>query len=191
MPPDNGDRQTLKRRTVLSMTAAAAGTTAIGAFAGSAAAWDTPVNVSFRGCTEAWFVFGTDALGSDGDLNRDLRVKIVVDDGGSAACVYRTPTPQNVETIPGQCGDQPIYKFVDPQGRKLLAAQTEKGGGDAWNCLHVNEHTCANTPGTPDPTAAACVDMTEGVCADYDDPACPGQNGPPNGGGPPNGNGPP
>jgi hypothetical protein len=181
------DESSVDRRAILRLAggAAAAGAAGIGAFAGSAAAWDR-FDVDFKGCSEVWMIVG------EKDLRYDppTTAKVVVASDGEPVCRLVEFTEETATTVPGQYGDAPLVKFTVGSDEKVLGVISYnypyEGDGrfSRPRCLMVNDHRCANSPGTPDPFDAPCAD---GLSECWWEPV--GQRGGGNGGGNGNGNG--
>ncbi|MFB6177761.1 MAG: hypothetical protein ABEI99_11580, partial [Halobaculum sp.] len=94
------DESTVDRRSILRLAggAAAAGATGIGAFAGSAAAWDR-FDVDFKGCSEVWLIVGEDDL----HYHPPTTAKVVVASGvdsSSSPRSERRPCRASTATLP-------------------------------------------------------------------------------------------
>jgi hypothetical protein len=153
---DGDDTPTLNRRDLLATGAAAAGATVgIGAFTGTAAAWDR-YDVAFKGCSEVWMIVGED----DVTFEPPTVAHVVVADGRETDCRLVEFTPERATTVPGQHGDSPVVKYVAGDGEKVIGVIHYNYRKDRLSdpvCLMVNDHPCANTPGTPDPREADCA----------------------------------
>lgn len=153
---------TLKRRTVLASTAGMAGTAiGVGVLSGTVAAWER-LDIDFKGCSEVWMIVGDDLHYSNPDP-AVAHVIVATADGGTD-CRPVDFTEENATRIPGRYGDAPVVKYVAGVDEKILGVikynyvnETGDGRFSKPSCLMVNEHTCAQTPNTPDVYSADCV----------------------------------
>lgn len=153
--PTADDSPSIARRAVLSAAGAAGvGLAGIGAFAGSAAAWER-FGVDFKGCSSVWLVVDEADLDWESYDHRDgpLIAKIVYEDGDGAACETVEFTEETTTTIPGQYGDNPVLKY-DGDG-KILAV-IKYNHWDVARCYVENDNRCANTPNVADWRDADC-----------------------------------
>lgn len=169
-------RPSIARRTVLSaMGTAGIGLAGIGAFSGSALAWEE-FGVDFRGCSEVWLVVGGEDLNwkeNYTERTKPLFVNVVVERDGEAECERVEFTEETATTIPGQYGDYPVVKFDG--GDKILAVIKYNHNSYAI-CYVENPNQCAQTPNTPDWRDADCYedlneldsDRFNRPCADRD-----------------------
>lgn len=151
----DGTSSPLTRRTVLRATGGtmAAGA-AIGAFAGSATAWER-FEVDFKGCSEVWMV-----VGSDLRYDPPAVAHVVVATGDEMDCHVVEFTEDAATTIPGQFGDAPVVKYAPDDGKILGVIKYNYNGENRFakpSCLLVNENQCANTPNAPDVYESDCV----------------------------------
>ena len=162
------DRSGLRRRTVLSIGAGSIATFAgLGAFAGSAAAWDR-LDAEFKGCSEVWL------LVADADFEYDppLVVNVIVADDDEAVCRPVEITEQNATTIPGQHGDSPLIKYSVAGGEKILGIIGASPTGNPLDCEFIeNTHRCAQTPNTPSVYDADCYTDRSECSGTVDGPA--------------------
>ena len=174
---ENGYR--LNRRSALSAVGAGAGAVlGLGAFSGTAAAWEE-FHACFRGCSEVWMIVG------EGDIGREppTLAYVVVESNGEAVCRTVEFTEANTTRIPGQFGDSPVVKYAPGGDDKVLGVvEIDYGTGEPVWCVTVNENNCADTPNTPEVWDAPCVPADHPVCPEGD--YCGGtggRRGPPRG----------
>ncbi|MWV65819.1 hypothetical protein GRS48_13455 [Halorubrum sp. JWXQ-INN 858] len=151
-----GDSPSIARRAVLSAAGAAGvGLAGIGAFAGSAAAWDR-FDVDFRGCSSVWIVVDREDLDWESYAHREgpLIAKVVYENGdGEAACETVEFTRDTTTAIPGQYGDSPVLRY-DGDGKILAVIQYNHW--DVARCFVENDNRCAHTPNVADWRDADC-----------------------------------
>ncbi len=128
---------------------------AIGAFAGSAAAWNE-FAVDFKGCSSVWIIVSPSDLEFGTDGQDPLFVNVVVERDGDAVCEKVEFTEDTATTIPGQYGDSPVVKF-DGGGDKILAVIKYNQNQFAI-CYVENENRCAHTPNVVDWLDSDCYD---------------------------------
>lgn len=159
---ETSERDTLKRRTLLASTAGMAGTAiGVGLISGTVAAWER-MDVDFKGCSEVWMIVGNDLHYNNPDP-AVAHVIVATADGGTD-CRVVDFTEENATTIPGQYGDAPVVKYVAGADEKILGvikySYVNETGEERFikpSCLMVNDHTCSQTPNTPDVYSAECV----------------------------------
>lgn len=160
---DDGYR--LNRRSTLSALGAGAGAVVgLGAFSGTAAAWER-FDVWFRGCSEVWMIV------EERDIKRSPpnHAKVIVDSNGEAVCRTVEFTEANATTIPGKFGDSPVVKYAPGGDDKILGVLEFNAGKERpVYCVTVNENNCADTPTTPDVWDASCVPDDHPVCSNGD-----------------------
>lgn len=135
---------------------AAVGAAGIGAFGGTAAAWDRQ-DVDFKGCSEVWIIVGADDVHYDPPTV--AHVVFALEDG-TTECRAIEFTPENTTHIPGQYGDAPIRKVTAGEGEKILGVIIYNYRDDQFSQaskIFTNDHRCANTPGTPSMEDASCT----------------------------------
>ncbi|MFW6003625.1 MAG: hypothetical protein ACOCPT_04315 [Halanaeroarchaeum sp.] len=161
-----GDNEipTVRRRGVLRMIGVGAvlGAGGIGAFAGSAAAWERN-DVEFKGCSEVWIIVEP----ADVHWNPPpvvARVIFALPDG-STTCRDVELTPDNTAPIPGQYGESPVRKVRAGEGEKVLGVIIFRHDGEdpmaSPAYIFSNDHRCANTPDTPSIEAADCYQQAK------------------------------
>lgn len=167
-PSDAADRLSLTRRKLLS---AGAGTVTalagLGALSGSAAAWDG-LEADFRGCSEVWITVGENDLACQDepgdpypDKNCPLRVRVYTADGDEIDYETIHINEANATRIPGQFGDEPVFKYQVSGGTKIIGVMglTPPGHPQCADLI-ANPNRCAQTPNTPSiyeaPDAADC-----------------------------------
>ncbi|MGM0397530.1 MAG: hypothetical protein ACQEQY_00920 [Halobacteriota archaeon] len=129
----------------------------IGAFAGSAAAWERN-DVEFKGCSAVWIIVEPE----DVHWNPPpvvARIIFALQDG-TTACRDVELTPNNTAPIPGQYGDAPVRKVRADHGEKVLGVIIFRHDGVDPKAspayIFGNTHRCANTPDTPSIEEADC-----------------------------------
>lgn len=168
---DGGESRTLKRRTVLSIGAGTAGAVAgIGAFAGTAAAWDD-LDADFRGCSQVRILASENDLnclgenGEEFDGSNDqcpLIVAVIVASGNDVECRPVEMTEENATTIPGQYGNRPLVRYRASGGEKILGIMgLSPSRNPLCSTLIENDNRCAETPNTPSIDEADCVPTCE------------------------------
>jgi len=161
----------IKRRVFLSATAVTAtGLAGIGAFGGTAAAWND-LDADFKGCSEVWILVSQrdvdcenpdeiryDDPHLDAPKNQcPLAVAVVINDGDGTDCVTVETGPNDVETIPGQYGDRPLVKYQAPDGEKILGIVGLSPSRNPLDSqLIPNDHRCTQTPNTPSFESSSC-----------------------------------
>jgi len=75
-------------------------------------------SLDFRGCGQVWVIFSDP---EDPDVPIDATIEIANPGQGSTDTITETITESDLQTVPGQYGDHPIYKFSG-SGGKLVAA---------------------------------------------------------------------
>ncbi|MFC6954554.1 hypothetical protein [Halorubellus litoreus] len=161
----------MNRRRMLGLTAGSiVGATALGAFSGSALAWNG-LQIEFKGCTEVWVITTQGDL-KDGtvdlSVSRPPVVHVVVGhDDGTLECRELLATHENATTVPGQYGDLAVLKLAVDDGEKVLGVITYNrlSVGQNWSeafdrpsCWAVNEHACATNSDAPSFFDADCVE---------------------------------
>ena len=137
------------------MGTAGIGLAGVGAFSGTAVAWEK-FGVDFRGCSEVWLIIDEEDLDyKKYDRDEPLFVKVVVERDGDVECETVEFTEETTTTIPGQYGDYPLVKFDG--GDKILAV-IKYNHNDYANCYIENENRCAQTPNVPDWRDADCFE---------------------------------
>jgi len=196
--PDNAadGRFPLTRRKLLSATAGA--TTALvglGAFAGSAAAWEQ-LDAEFKGCSEVWItVRGNDlnCLTETGEefegenVECPLQVRVYTADGSDISSEDIDIHPETATRIPGQFGDKPVVKYSVSGGTKIIGIMgLTPPRKTQCSDLIANPNRCAQTPNTPSVYDAA--DVVDLGCTP--DKSTQRDTGPERGAGPKRGRGP-
>jgi hypothetical protein len=162
---DGGHR--LNRRRALSALGTGAGAVlGLGAFSGTAVAWEE-FHACFRGCSEVWMVVQWHDVGRD----PPLVAYVIVESNGEAVCRTVEFTEANATTIPGKFGDAAVVTYAPGGDDKVLGVVEHDYGeldGPAW-CVTVNENNCADTPNTPDVWDGPCVsEEGQAVCPEGD-----------------------
>lgn len=161
----NEEGYRLNRRSTLSAVGAGAGAmVGIGAFSGSAAAWER-FHVSFNGCGEVSMIVG------ENDVRKDppTVARVIVASDGEAECRTVEFTEANATTMPNKYGDLPVVTYAADGDEKILGAvEIDYGTKEPVWCVTVNENRCANTPNTPDVWDAPCVPEGHPVCSEDD-----------------------
>lgn len=151
----------LRRRKLLGTLAAgtALGVGGLGAFTGTATAWEKK-EVYFKGCSEVWLVVGA------GDTAHDppavVRVVVALADG-TTDCRDIELTAESTTTIPGQHGADSVRKVEVEDGEKVLGVVFYNYNEDpqerfsSASCIDTNDNRCAQTPNTPSLEDADCV----------------------------------
>ncbi|NHN43184.1 hypothetical protein G9C85_16325 [Halorubellus sp. JP-L1] len=178
------------RRRLLSLAAgSAAAATAVGGLASSARAWKQRI-VEFKGCSEVWLVASPGDLADGAALSRSkppVWQVVVALPGGGTECREQYATHDAATRVPGQYGDSPVLKYAVDDGEKILGIVTYNRTDSPWadrlespSCYVINEHRCANTPGTPAFESASCI--PDGYVGMYECPDVSGNGGPGSGG---------
>ena len=158
-PEDPSESPLFNRRRILSAAGVAGATlTGIGAFSGTAAAWER-LEMNFRECSEVWII--TDEEDFDyrkyGRLD-PLSVTVVVETSeGEAECRTVEVTEESTTTVPGQYGDAPIVQFSPDDGETVLAV-ISYNHNDVAHCYFENANGCAQGPNVANWRDAECAE---------------------------------
>lgn len=171
----NDSSHRLRRRSVLSALGAGTGLTlSIGAFSGTATAWDR-FDVCFRDCRELWMVVTETDIDLGGSNDPPAVAHVVVASGGSAVCRPVEFTAENATTMPDRFGDAPVVTYEVGADETILGvleynynSDPEAQFADPVWCVNVNENDCVATEDTPDVFSAPCVPVDHKVCRDGD-----------------------
>lgn len=168
---DDGYR--LNRRSALSALGVGAGTVVgLGAFSGTATAWER-FDVCFQDCSEVWMIV------DDEDIGNGHFAEVIVESDGEAVCRRVEFTEANA-TKTEEFGDSQVVKYdLGEEDDKILGVQEWNDGMEkATYCVWVNDNECANAANTPDVHSAPCVPDEQPTCPESDycageDTECP------------------
>lgn len=148
------DAPGLRRRTLLSAgTGAAAAIAGLGAFTGSAAAWER-FDADFRGCGEVRVLVGEADFTA---YDEALEVEVLVAEGDEVGCRTVELTEDNRTYVPWRYGDSPIVKYRASSDEVIIGVIARTPTGGLHPCrLIENGNVCAQTSDTPSVEEADC-----------------------------------
>lgn len=93
-------------------------------------------SLDYKGCGAVWII-----LPNEDEAPVDVRIKIFNEQSGETEIVQLTITKDDLERVPGQYGDNPLFKFnVDDDNRdKIIAVAVEDSD------FVDNPNRCADT----------------------------------------------